>query len=139
MNKLIGIFSTVKSDEKITSYGSELIDQVLWNQPGLAWWSAPDANWSGDGILVSSSGANGYLDKYLLSVVGLMYRSVIIVSLTSGLLYIYHGMTPPVRTISKSGIYTTDAVANHHHFMLSSTNFLGSVSFLSYKRKFNDE
>lgn len=133
LNTIITGGLTVDGDIDLgDTYGSELIDQELWNTAGY-WngqWQSPP--WTGDGVKLTSDGSTGGFAKVNFWTIGVTYRITVTIVLNSGTVSpFYDGYNP--HYLLSSGEYTWDYTPNGVHLYGYSSSFNGEITAVSIK------
>lgn len=127
----IGIFGNYGESKIMSEFkGPELVDQALWNNVGLAWWTQADVIWSGDNVKISCNGPEGRLRKIFL-VAGKRYEMNLVVVLLSGICIVYEDFREIGTLVNGNNKFVF--VVRGIVLDFQSFDFSGSINALSVK------
>jgi hypothetical protein len=134
-----GLPFLVNPANRLNTYlGPELIDQDLWNAPGLAWWSEIDEGWSGDGTSLFHNGSYSRVRKNLFWDIGSIYRVRLNCKFSSGYIFAPYDGTGSAFAIYSSNFYTFFYSPDDRTRMyIAADGSSISISFLSIKQVYN--
>ncbi|MBA7635837.1 hypothetical protein ES703_43441 [subsurface metagenome] len=118
--------------------GPELVDQSLYNDPGLPWWYDFSAGWSGNGEAILSELPGGSIRRSNFWTNNTSYLVSVTVILSSGSFNLpYDGYIVALRAFSSGSYKYYFPSTTHPHLYMYSYDFIGSITSLSIKQLFN--
>jgi len=124
---------------KLDTYlGEELVDQDLWNAPGLAYWDIVNGNWYADGSCLYFNDSLGSIFKLAFWSIGTLYKVKLSVNINGyRLIPPYNGSSPYFDIISSNTYTFFYTVVGYSRMILYAQNVPSFISSLSIKEVFN--